>query len=192
MSPHSSSSRNVRYVCLIIGVYVRTCMLLRLQGPGPQSDEMVAETLIADPPPAANLWITDVKYTSVTLSWSFNRSSISPSSLYADSDPDSSSDPLDDMDKELLVDESISGYQIFYKSSKSGSSWEEKMLKPPPVNAVNAKKHNSMLSSQHHSITGVGGGVRQHFLPASSSSTSLLESSFTISELLCGTLYQVR
>ena len=159
-----------------------------LQGPGPQSDEMVAETLPSDPPPAPNLSITDVQYSSVTISWSFNRSS----SLQQSSDPagpefdGNGNENEESVDSETTTDADpsllITGYQIFYKSSRSGSAWEEKMLKATPAAAPSLSLSES--------------GMRQH----SSSSRyhnhhhnyHYQSSSYTFSELLCGTLYQVR
>ena len=95
------------------------------KGPGPQTDEVVGETMINDPPPAPLLSIASVRLTAVELHWSFNESQLtkrtSSSSSSSDSLLDSSpSSPPSDLDL------SVSGYYLHLKSPHS--SWEERQI----------------------------------------------------------------
>ncbi|XP_053207473.1 cell adhesion molecule DSCAM-like isoform X2 [Panonychus citri] len=83
------------------------------KGPGPQSEEIIAETLINDPPPAPILTIGTFTYSSIELHWSFNEDSLS-------STKDSST--LSSQSSDILVN----GYYIHYKSHRS--DWSEKQV----------------------------------------------------------------
>ena len=102
------------------------------KGPGPQSEEVVGETMLNDPPPAPVLSVGLVRLSSVELHWTFNDSSISstyhlfpgdagrsPNSEVSHHSSSSSSSPV-------LLDVSINGYYLHYKSPHS--SWEERQI----------------------------------------------------------------
>lgn len=74
------------------------------KGAGPQSEEVVSETLSNDPPPAAQLTITSAEYASVEVAWNFE-----------DTYPNSK-------DNDVV----INGYFLYYKSHHS--VWEEKQI----------------------------------------------------------------
>ena len=116
------------------------------KGPGPQSDEIVGETMINDPPPAPILTIASVSYTTIELIWSFNESSasfaFSPSIA---SDPFSSSATggqrtgidgaggqegkerkFDTVRSSSSPPPEVTGFYLHFKSSHSG--WEEKQI----------------------------------------------------------------
>ncbi|RWS15708.1 Down syndrome cell adhesion molecule-like protein, partial [Dinothrombium tinctorium] len=75
------------------------------KGPGPQSEEIISETLANDPPPAPQLSVVSVDYTSVEISWNFEEAYMKAH------------------EKDDLV---INGYFLYYKSHHS--VWEEKQI----------------------------------------------------------------
>jgi len=96
------------------------------KGPGPQSDEVVGETMINDPPPAPLISIASVRLTAVELHWSFNESQLSRRSSVSST---SSSDPTLDSSSsssDLSQDLSVTGYYLHSKSPHS--SWEERQI----------------------------------------------------------------
>ena len=121
------------------------------KGPGPQTDEVVGETMINDPPPAPSLSIASVRLTAVELHWSFNESQVltrrATSSSLSSSVESFMESQASQSSQDSLVsqDLSVSGYYLHFKSPHS--SWEERQI-----------------SGQH--------------------------SSYTFSDLLCGTYYQ--
>lgn len=127
------------------------------KGPGPQSDEIVSETLTADPPnPPAHLSVTSVSFMSVTLTWD-NSSNASP-------DDGSSTTNVQALYPSGGTGMPITGYHLLFKSSRSGSVWEEKVISVSEVIHLHSPSH------QHQSVT----------------------SSYTLGGLLCATYYQVR
>nr|XP_027205557.1 Down syndrome cell adhesion molecule-like protein 1 [Dermatophagoides pteronyssinus] len=81
-------------------------------GPGPQSEEVIGETLVNDPPRAPILTSVNVNYDSVELSWSIEAADDS----YAAEQQTSNSDVPE-----------ITGYFLYAKSSQSGE-WKERQV----------------------------------------------------------------
>ncbi|KAH7636713.1 down syndrome cell adhesion molecule [Dermatophagoides farinae] len=81
-------------------------------GPGPQSEEIIGETLVNDPPRAPILTSVNVNYDSVELSWSIETTDDS----YAAEQQTSNSNVPE-----------ITGYFLYAKSSQSGE-WEERQV----------------------------------------------------------------
>ncbi|KAH9415900.1 hypothetical protein DERP_000394 [Dermatophagoides pteronyssinus] len=81
-------------------------------GPGPQSEEVIGETLVNDPPRAPILTSVNVNYDSVELSWSIEATDDS----YAAEQQTSNSDVPE-----------ITGYFLYAKSSQSGE-WKERQV----------------------------------------------------------------
>lgn len=107
------------------------------KGPGPQSDEIIGETMINDPPPAPILSISSVSYNSIELVWSFNESSLSLASstssghqrltttIEGDQEGKISSGSSSSSSS-LVNGADVTGFYLHYKSSASG--WEEKQI----------------------------------------------------------------
>ena len=98
-------------------------------GPGPQSEEIVGETLINDPPKAPILTSVNIGYHSVELQWSI----------------ETMDDSFDKHPSKLDVPE-ITGYYLYSKSPQG--DWEENHIN----SLENSFKYNNLLCGNQYQV----------------------------------------
>jgi len=159
-------------------------------GPGPQSDQVEAKTLLSDPPPAPVLRVSLVTYTSIELQWTFQLEQTNQ----ADSIAPISGQPKvafesRPADEQVLT--SVDGYHLYYRSAEG--HWMERKLAPETHSMIATGHQRNDFTIVEFETANSSSEKQVHASSWYKNSTSLATKSFrfTLDQLGCGNPYQI-